>query len=116
MLSSHIVADLERVCDFLVVLAGGRVQLAGELDDVVRTHRLLVGPRSDPATVARIHAVIHTSHTERQTTLLVRANGHVYDAGWDVRDVALEDVVLAYMSRLPAGPPAQQTSREEVPA
>jgi ABC-2 type transport system ATP-binding protein len=117
LLSSHILADLERVCDFLLILAGGRMQLAGELEEVVRTHRLLVGPRGDPATVARIHNVIHASHTERQATLLVRANGHVYDACWDVRDVALEEVVLAYMSRPLTGPlPGEPAGYEGVSA
>jgi ABC-2 type transport system ATP-binding protein len=99
LLSSHILADLERVCDHLIVLAGGRVQLAEDLDEVVRTHRLLVGPRADPAGVARVHNVIHASHAARQTTLLVRANGHVYGAAWDVRDVDLEEVVLAYLGQ-----------------
>jgi ABC-2 type transport system ATP-binding protein len=117
LLSSHIVADLERVCDFLVILAAGQVQLAADLDEVIRTHRLLVGARRDPAAVARVHDVVHASYTERQTTLLVRANGHVYDACWDVRDVALEEVVLAYMSRPTADPPlVAQPSYEEVPA
>jgi ABC-2 type transport system ATP-binding protein len=99
LLSSHIVADLERVCDFVIVLTAGGVRLAGELDEVARTHRLLVGPRADPGAVGRVHNVVHSSHTERQTTLLVRANGHVYDATWDIRDVALEEVILAYMER-----------------
>src|SRR2546421_230089 len=77
VLSSHIVADLERVCDHLVILSDGRTQLAGPIDEIVASHRLLTGPRSDPATVARGHQVIRESHTSRQTTLLVRANGHV---------------------------------------
>jgi ABC-2 type transport system ATP-binding protein len=99
LLSSHILADLERICDHLIVLAGGQVQLAADLDEVVRTHRLLVGPRADPASVARVHNVIHASHAERQTTLVVRANGHVYDAAWQVGDIDLEEVVLGYLSQ-----------------
>ena len=50
-----------------------------------------------PAAVARVHEVIRESHTERQTTLLVRANGHVYDACWEVHEVDLEEIVLAYL-------------------
>ena len=80
ILSSHIVADLERVCDHLVILSPGRTQLAGPIDEIVASHRVLIGPRTDAASVARVHDVIRESHTERQTTLLVRANGHVYDA------------------------------------
>jgi ABC-2 type transport system ATP-binding protein len=99
VLSSHIIADLERVCDHLIVLAGGAVQLAGPLEDVVSEHRLLTGPRGDADEVARVHAVIEERHSERQTTLLVRANGHVYDARWEVRTVGLEDIVLGYLGR-----------------
>jgi ABC-2 type transport system ATP-binding protein len=99
ILSSHIIADLERVCDHLVVLAGGAVQLAGPLEDVVSEHRLLIGPRGDTDEVARVHAVIEERHSERQTTLLVRANGHVYDARWEVTPVGLEDIVLGYLGR-----------------
>src|SRR3954467_5851751 len=104
VLSSHIVADLERVCDHLVILSQSRTQLAGPIDELVAAHRLLTGPRSDPATVARVHQVIRESHTERQTTLLVRANGHVYDACWEIHPVDLEEIVLASLGFAPAGP------------
>ena len=97
VLSSHIVADLERVCDHLVILSQSRTVLAGEIEDIVASHRLLTGPRSDPATVARVHQVIRESHTARQTSLLVRANGHVYDAIWELHPVDLEEIVLAYL-------------------
>jgi ABC-2 type transport system ATP-binding protein len=99
ILSSHIVADLERVCDHLVILAQSRVQLAGTIDELVAAHRLLTGPRSDPGAVARVHDVVSESHTPRQTTLLVRANGHVYDSGWELHEVHLEEIVLAYLAR-----------------
>jgi len=97
ILSSHIIADLERVCDQLVILSNAEVQLSGPIDDLVTSHRLLTGPRTDPATVARLHNVIRGSHTERQTTLLVRANGHVYDASWELHEIDLEEIVLAYL-------------------
>jgi ABC-2 type transport system ATP-binding protein len=97
ILSSHIVADLERMCDHLVILSTAQVQLAGPIEDIVASHRVLTGPRSDPAAVARVHEVIRESHTERQTTLLVRANGHVYDSCWELHEVDLEEIVLAYL-------------------
>jgi ABC-2 type transport system ATP-binding protein len=96
LLSSHIIADLERVCDYLIILSASHVQLAGEIDEIVRTHKRLVGPRADPAAVASTHNVIEASHTARQTTLLVRLNGALFDPSWDARDVSLEDIVLAY--------------------
>jgi ABC-2 type transport system ATP-binding protein len=99
LLSSHIVADLERVCDHIVILAKGHTQLAGPIDEIVASHRLLTAPRSDAADVARVHDVIRESHTERQTTLLVRANGHVYDSRWELHEVDLEEIVLAYLGQ-----------------
>jgi ABC-2 type transport system ATP-binding protein len=97
VLSSHLVADLERVCDHLVILAEGRTQLAGPIEEILATHRLLTGPRSETADVARVHEVVRQSHTERQTTLLVRANGHVYDASWELHELDLEEIVLGYL-------------------
>jgi ABC-2 type transport system ATP-binding protein len=99
ILSSHIVTDLERICDRLIILADGRTQLVGSIDDILAGHRLLTGPRADAAGVARMHDVIRESHTERQTTLLVRADGHVYDADWELHDVDLEEIVLAYLGQ-----------------
>jgi ABC-2 type transport system ATP-binding protein len=103
VLSSHLLADLERVCDHLVILSQARTQLAGPIDEVVASHRLLTAPRTDPGTVARVHEVIRESHTERQTTLLVRADGHVYDACWQIHPVDLEEIVLAYLGYAPSG-------------
>jgi ABC-2 type transport system ATP-binding protein len=101
ILSSHIVSELERVCDYLVTLADGRTQLAGPIREIVASHRLLIGPRSDAAGVARVHHVIRESHVGRQTTLLVRANGHVYDSCWEQHEVDLEEIVLAYLGYKP---------------
>jgi ABC-2 type transport system ATP-binding protein len=114
ILSSHIVADLERVCDHLVILAAGRLQLAGPIEEIVASHRLLTGPRSDAPDVANVHEVIRESHTERQTTLLVRANGHVYDSRWQLHDVDLEEIVLAYLGHRNGSARANATVREAV--
>ena len=99
LLSSHIVADLQRVCDHLVILSHGRTQLVGPIEEILSSHRVLTGPRADPETVARLHQVIRESHTERQSNLLVRANGHVYDADWQLHEVDLEEIVLGYLGR-----------------
>jgi ABC-2 type transport system ATP-binding protein len=103
VLSSHILSDLERVCDHIVVLSRARVLLAGEIDEVVGAHRLLVGPRTDAAALGRQAAVVRESHTERQSTLLVRTNGHLYDVRWAVAEVGLEEIVLAYLDQPAAG-------------
>ena len=99
VLSSHLVADLERVCDYLIVLVGSRVQLVGEVDQLLATHHLLTGARRDPGTLPAGQHVISASHTDRQTTLIVRTDGPVHDPAWTVSPVDLEDLVLAYMSR-----------------
>jgi ABC-2 type transport system ATP-binding protein len=99
VLSSHILADLERVCDHLVILATGRTQLAGSIEEIVAEHRLLTGPRGAAGDVARLHEVVRETHAERQTTLLVRANGHVYDSRWTVHELDLEEIVLAYLGQ-----------------
>jgi ABC-2 type transport system ATP-binding protein len=99
VLSSHILADLERVCDHLVILAAGRTQLAGPIEQIVGAHRLLTGPRDSAEDVARLHEVVRVSHAERQTSLVVRANGHVYDSRWAVHELDLEEIVLAYLGQ-----------------
>jgi ABC-type multidrug transport system ATPase subunit len=98
LLSSHLLTDLERVCDYLVVLHAARVQLAGPVDDLADSHRLLIGPRHDGAAMAGVAAVVKASHTDRQSTLLVRVDGPLADPMWTVRDVTLEDVILAYLA------------------
>jgi ABC-2 type transport system ATP-binding protein len=115
ILSSHILADLERVCDHLVILAAGRVQLSGPIEEIVASHRLLTGPRSDSAAIARVHEVIRESHTERQTTLLVRANGHVYDSRWELHEIDLEEIVLAYLGHRNGSAHSDASLREVVP-
>ena len=99
LLSSHLVGELERVCDYVVMLNAARVQFAGDLDAFAQGHRLLVGPRAEIEEIARVHHVVHATHTDRQTSLLVRLNGHAYDPRWDVRDPGFEEIVLAYMGR-----------------
>jgi ABC-2 type transport system ATP-binding protein len=99
LLSSHLVADLERVCDHLVVLVASRVQIAGEVEELLASHHRLTGARRDPASLPTDQQVIEASHTDRQSTLLVHSDGPIHDPAWTVEQVSLEDVVLAYMGR-----------------
>jgi ABC-2 type transport system ATP-binding protein len=99
VLSSHLVADLERVCDYLILLAEGHVQLSGEVDELLATHRRVSGPRRDPSSLPAGQEVIEESHTDRQSTLLIRTEEPIIDPAWSVEEVGLEDVVLAYMGR-----------------
>jgi len=99
VLSSHLISDLERVCDHLIVLVDSRVRVAGAVDELLATHHLLSGPRRDPASLPDGVEVISASHTDVQTTLLVRTGGPVFDPVWTVSEVGLEDLVLAYMKQ-----------------
>jgi len=99
VLSSHLVADLERVCDYLVVLVGSHVKVAGEVSELLASHHRLTGPRRDTRNVPSDQHVIEESHTDRQSTLLVRTDQPVLDPAWIVRPVTLEDLVLAYMGQ-----------------
>ena len=99
VLSSHLIGDMERVCDYLIVLVGSRVQVAGPVEELLATHHLLSGPRRDPGSLPDGMRVISASHTDVQSTLLVRTSGPVLDPAWMVSGVGLEDLVLAYMSQ-----------------
>ena len=103
VLSSHLIADIERVCDHLILLAGSRVQLCGDIDTLLAEHRILVGPRKDTTAIARTHTIVREDTTARQTTLLVRLNGPVIDPAWAVEEANLEEIVLGYMSQDDAG-------------
>jgi len=108
VLSSHLVADLERVCDHMVALVQSRVRLAGDVDELLASHRRLIGPRRDPASLPAGQQVIEDSHTDRQSTLLVRTTSPIHDPAWQVEEVGLEDILLAYMG---SGAPTEYDGR-----
>jgi ABC-2 type transport system ATP-binding protein len=97
VLSSHLVTDLERVCDHVILVAGSRVQLCGDIDTLLAEHKVLVGPRKDTAPIERAHKVVQAVTTARQSTLLVRLGGPVVDPAYQAEDVTFEELVLAYM-------------------
>lgn len=97
LLSSHVIGDLERVCDFLIVLAGGKPALADDLDRVLATHQLMVVPCEAADVCRRMHEVVWEARTGRQATLLVRRNGQRFSPYWHVREATLEEIVLAYL-------------------
>jgi len=98
VMSSHLVADLERVCDYLVVLVASRVRVAGEVSALLATHCRLSGPRRDPDTLPADLEVIEESHTDKQSVLLVRTGEPIHDPAWAVTPISLEDLVIAYMN------------------
>ncbi len=117
LLSSHLVADLERVCDYLIVLSDSRVQVLGDVDRLLAEHRVLSGPRIDRDDVPGVASVVSARHTQRQSTMFVRTDGPIHDPAWSVDEVSLEDLVLAYLAHPaasalpgPSRPPAQPRS------
>jgi ABC-2 type transport system ATP-binding protein len=111
VLSSHLVADLERVCDHLLVLVESRVRVAGEVDELLATHHRLTGPRRDPASLPAGQHVVWGSSTDVQSTLVVRTDGPILDPAWTVGALTLEDVVLAYLSPAEVGRPTLEVAR-----
>src|SRR4029453_14385240 len=101
VLSSHLVSDLERACDYLIVLVDSRVRVAGEVEELLASHHRPSGPRPDPtrrppappgpAAPAPApprrpppHPVLAPSHADRQTSLIVRADAPIHDPAWTV--------------------------------
>jgi ABC-2 type transport system ATP-binding protein len=122
LISSHVVSELERFCDWLIVLSHGRVQLAGPADDLLAAHQLLTVPRGTPDAAlpgTAIHRTDGDSPADRHCTVLVRADpaepAGPQRPGWQVGPVSFEQLVLAYLQRqspLPAhedpGPAAER--------
>jgi ABC-2 type transport system ATP-binding protein len=109
LLSSHLLDDLDRSCDYLVLLSASRVQLAGSTEDLQASHRVLTGPADRVDALRSQHSVISVDATGRLARLLIRLGGPVHDPAWTVRDVTLEELVLAYMEQ-------PETSAGSIPA
>lgn len=98
VMSSHLVADLERVCDRLIVLVDSQVRITGDVEELLATHHRLTGPRRDVDTLPADQHVISARHTDRQTTVVVRTEAPILDPAWTVGTLTMEDLVLEYMS------------------
>ena len=105
LMSSHLVHDLELVCDHLILISAAKVRLCGEIDAILAEHRILVAPRRDTASLAQTHQVIKTTYTPRQTTVLARLTGPVPGPGWHAAEPDLEGLILAYLGQQPARTP-----------
>lgn len=111
VMSSHILAELEGACDYLLLVDGGRVRLGGETEDILAAHALLTGPVRDLAP----HTVVESRTTGRQLTALVRREGPVDDSAWEIAEPSLEELLLAHL-RSPEAPallmPSAEAGRE----
>jgi len=97
ILSSHLLHDLEQICDHVILLASSRTQICDDIDNVLASHRMLLGPRRTVSDTERMFNVIKATHTANQTRLLVHLDGPILDPSWEVSEVSLEEIVLAYM-------------------
>jgi ABC-2 type transport system ATP-binding protein len=111
IMSSHLVADLEHVCDYLVVLVGSRVVLDGPVDELLACHHLITGRRRDATSLPPCAQVITQSHTDRQSTFLVRSTAPIMDPALAADPVDMEQLVLAYMGRGVRSTPALEAQR-----
>jgi ABC-2 type transport system ATP-binding protein len=105
IMSSHLIGDLEHVCDYLVVLMSSRVVLDGPVEELVASHQLVTGARRDASSLPPGVQVITQSHTDRQSTFLIRSTVPVIDQTLAAEPVDLERLVLAYM-----GSPARNSN------
>jgi len=103
VVASHVVADIERVCDHIVLLTGGGVRLEGNVEALLESHRLLTGPRRPLGAIRGVREIVRERYSGRQLTLLTVVDGPVVDPSWTVEPVSLEELLLAYMGpeRLP---------------
>jgi len=116
VLSSHVLTELERVADYLVLLSHGSVQVAGEVDDLLASHRVLTGPAAEAGRYAERLRVVHARRGGAQAHLLIRTNGTTdpVPPGWEAHPVSLEELTLAYLrepgaASLPGPVRAQRT-------
>ncbi len=103
LISSHVVSELERFCDWLIVLSGGHVQLAGPAGDLLAAHQLLTVPRGTPDAELPGTPIHRTDSDPRNDTVLVRADPARPMAqqlpGWQAGPVSFEQLVMAYLQR-----------------
>ena len=99
VLSSHVLAELERVADYLVLLSGGSVQVVGAVDDLLAAHRVLTGPTSEVERYGEQWNVVHASKAASQAHLLVRLDNPraPLPPGWEEHALTLEELTLAYL-------------------
>jgi ABC-2 type transport system ATP-binding protein len=121
VLSSHVLVELERVADYLILLSRGGIQVAGEAPDLLACHRVLTGPAAEAGRYAGRPGVVHAWRDGARAHLLIRTSPSASPVppGWQAHPVSLEDLVLAYLrepgaASLPGPAPAGHAKPTEV--
>jgi ABC-2 type transport system ATP-binding protein len=114
ILSSHLVSDLERVCDYLIVLVSSRVQLAGETEGLLAQHHRITCTRRETTDLPAGLEVIRAEHSDKQSTFFVRSQTTLPAGDWSAEHLSMEDLVLTYMERAadPGPGSAPDTTRD----
>jgi ABC-2 type transport system ATP-binding protein len=101
VLSSHLLAELERVADYLVLISRGRVRVDDPVEDLLAEHRLITGPATDE--IAGDWTVIEASTAGAQTHRLVRlaSPDAPLPPRCEARPVGIEELALAYLREAP---------------
>ncbi|WP_411083879.1 ABC transporter ATP-binding protein [Streptomyces sp. cmx-18-6] len=104
VMSSHMLTELEDMCDYLLVVAAGRIRMAGDADALVPAHSLVTGVTRDGALPPELdrHTVVETRVQGRQFHAMVRPKGPL-PADWEIAEPSLEEVLLAHL-RSPDAP------------
>ncbi|APU17161.1 MULTISPECIES: ABC transporter ATP-binding protein [Actinoalloteichus] len=97
VISSHVVSELERVCDHLAVLTAGRLCLAGSVDALLSEHSMITCAADEVEQLTAAYPVIDRSDAGRQSTLLVRSGTDGAGSGWAATQPDLEELVLGYL-------------------
>lgn len=121
LLSSHMLTELERVADYLILMSRGRVQVAGDVDDLLACHRVLTGPAAEAGSRAERWNVVHARRGQAQAQLLIRTSRTTLPVppGWEAGPVSLRELTLAYLrepgaAALPGPARARDTEPAEV--
>lgn len=118
LLSSHVLTELERVADYLVLVSHGSVQVAGEVEDLLATHCMLTGPASESDRYMRLWTIVHASSAASQARMLIRYDGtsNPVPPGWEGRTVTLEELTMAYLREPGAALPGPARGRGAEPS
>jgi ABC-2 type transport system ATP-binding protein len=111
MLSSHLLPDLARVCDHLVLLADAEPVICADIDDLLASHKLVTAPARSSAVIDGEHHVVSTNRTAREVTMVLQCRGPLLGPEWRVDDLSLEEIVLAYLGRASSPPPVVEVVR-----